>query len=30
MLKVASANSLGLIEIRPTPLGLIKGGGVKE
>jgi len=30
MLKVASANSLGLIEIRPTPLGLIKGGGVEE
>jgi hypothetical protein len=30
LLKVASANSLGLIELKPTPLGLIKGGGVKK
>lgn len=30
MLKVESANSLGLIELRPTPLGLIKGGDAKK
>jgi len=30
LLKVASANSLGLIELRPTPLGLIKGGSDKK